>query len=185
MDPSTNDFEIDTESDFEDYSDLTYEKHNKISIEARSLIPSSSPYYSFTENGLGPIVIINCFFCDDQQCWSGGGGSSFASVNDTSPFINFYFEDYVDVQPGNNPEIKYFTLEPNENIDKTPKNEPQYIKVQDSEGRLSHVKLINLKKDTKLKPLDELPIPFNFESAVLGIIISTLAIILIRKRKKK
>ena len=185
VDASTNEFEIDTENDFEDYTDLLYERHNSISIEARSLIPSSSPYYSFTENGLGPMVFINNFFCDNQECWSGGGGSNFADVNDTSPFINFYFEDYVDVKPGKNPEIRYYTTEPNERIEEAEKNEPIFIKVRNSEGQLSHVKFINVKKDTELKPLEELPIPFNFEAAILGIIISTAAIILIRKRKKK
>ena len=60
--------------------------------------------------------------------------------------------------------------------------------MQNSEGKLSHVKLINLKKDTELKPLDDDKTrmsPFSFEVAILGIIVSTVSIVLIRKRKTK
>lgn len=183
---STYDFEVDTAIEFEDYSDLTYERHNSISIEAGSLIPSSSPYYSFTENGYGPTVIMTCFFCDDQQCWSsGGGGSNFADTNNIAPFISFYFEDY---EPGT-PEITYYTDEPIEHIeteDHVKKKEAYYISVVNDEGIVSYVKLIGLMSGTEVKPYGVTRMsPYNFEIAILGIIVSTVAIILIRKRKKK
>ena len=183
VDDSTNSFEVPTQTEFDDFTDISYERHNEISIFARSLLSAPSSYYNVEANFLGPQVVIDCFFCDNQDCWSGGGGSTDFDQYETAPSMKIEFKDYIEAT--GNPEIKVYTNVPMDDIEKAKKNEPQYIKAFNSEGIVTHVKFINLKANTEFNIQGLAEIPFNFGSFIFGFLISTVAIVLIRKRWKK
>jgi hypothetical protein len=192
---SASNFAVTTDTRFTDFYNGT---HNRIDIVAVGFNSSPSPLNNFEDISYGPGIGITCLFCDNQNCWGSGGGggnsggknvglsSSFTLpdyINDTAPYIEFFFEDYVTP----NPEIKYNTTEPVDHIeteDHVKKKEAYYIRVTNDEGFVSYVKLIGLMSNTEVKPVGA-EIPFNFEAAIIGIIVSTVAIVLIRRRKNK
>ena len=185
---SAKNFIVDTFYKFSSTANVT----NNVTIEARSLIPSSSPYYHLSNNGLGPLVIVTSFFCDNRECWSGGPlplsvkdnsdsrSSDLTSINE-APFLNLYLKDYCEDR-----EIKYNTTDPSDYLepeDKRKTKEAYYIKVTGTDGFITYVKLVGIKSKTEIKPTTAIPI--HFDSIIYGILLSTVAIVFIRKRKKK
>jgi hypothetical protein len=190
--PTNTTFRINTEIYFDGTEEVPLEESNKITVEARNLIPPTSPYYKFTENGLGPLVVVNFLFCDHQNCWGGGGGgggkgSSISQTTETAPSIDFYFEEYINNPK--NPEIFYFSEFADNVKYEARKQKSEYtIFLNNTQGYWTYVNLKGLLKDTEIKHIDPTtptPTIFQFEIVIFGIVLSTTVLVVIRKRWKK